>query len=216
MKMEDKSNHNFWDAKRMIREYAHVAWILNDSIPFERISYVNQIKLRRIASVICAYLNIKNKYIDVIGLINSVFAYVENREVMSNSPMSHASIAQLIESLCEMQKIENKDEFRYQFTEQVREQLFWMVLRYRVQADDLQSTFSNVQECNKGGAMAVLICNYLYNPMLDVCNEQLERLLALLLGQTFDGQFSTEQLVANFNFPTTTDEELVDLLVDNL
>ena len=167
--MEEKSNNNIWDAKRMIREYAHVAWILNDSIPFERISYVNQIKLRRIASVICAYLNITNKHIDVIGLINSVFAYVENREVISNSPMSHASIAQLIEALSELQKIENKDELRYQFTEQVREQLFWMVLRYRVQADDLQSTFSKVQECNKGGAMAVFICTYLYNPKLDVC-----------------------------------------------
>ena len=214
--MEENNEKNIWDAKRMIREYAHVAWILNDSIPYEQISYINQIKLRRIASVICAYLNITNKHIDVIGLINSVFAYVENREVISESPMSPTSVTQLIADLCEIQNIENKEDFKSQFTEQVREQLFWMVLRYRIQADDLQSTFSNVQECNKGGAIAVFVCNYLYNPKLDVCNEQLEKLLALLLGQTFSGQFSTDQLIAKYNYPTVTDDELVDFLVDNL
>lgn len=210
------SNNNIWDAKRMVREYAHVAWILNDSIPFEQISYVNQIKLRRIASVICAYLNITNKYIDVIGLINSVFAYVENREVISNSPISEHNISQLVEGLGKLQNIENKDDFKIQFTGQVREQLFWMVLRYRVQADDLQSTLSNVKEYNKGGAMAVLICNYLYNPKLDVCNEELEKLLALLLGETFAGAFTINQLIAKYNYPTITDEELIDYQVESL
>ena len=215
MNKEARNDSQIWDAKRLIREYTHVAWILNDSIPFERINFPNQIKLKRIASVICAFLNIKNKHIDVIGLINSVFAYVDNREVLDESPMSKEDITLLMNGLSELKGFESLMNNVNDFSELFREQLFWMVLRYRVQADDLQSTFSNVHECNIGGSIAVALCNYIYNPQLDICNEQLDSLLALLLGNSFHGKFSTSELVEKYNYPTTTDDELIDFLVDN-
>lgn len=50
------SGTTIWDAYRLAREYVKIAWMANDSIPSEKLSWDNQIRVRRVALVICAYL----------------------------------------------------------------------------------------------------------------------------------------------------------------
>ena len=213
--MENLNMLEYWDAKRLIKEYAHIAWVVHSSTSFDQISIINQIKLKRIASVICAYLNIRTKHIDILSLINSVFEYVENREVFQKSPMTSSSIKLISEGLASLSSCYVQSKFDGEIDERFREQLFWMVLRYRIHADDLLSTFDSIQECNKGGNWAISICNCLYNPKLELCNDQLDSLLALLLGEIFEQDFTLKELIDKYNYPTTTDEELLDSLIGN-
>ena len=70
-------------------------------------------------------------------------------------------------------------------------------------------------ECTKAGAMAINACKSLYNPHLRQANEQLDRIIALLLGSSFKESFTANELIAKHRYPTATDGEIYDWQIDN-
>ena len=46
-----------WDANRLIREYVGIAWMLNFSEQLEDLSWDHQVRVRRVASAVCAFLS---------------------------------------------------------------------------------------------------------------------------------------------------------------
>ena len=59
--MEKTDNQSQWDAMRLVREYVRKADFINhyEGKPFDDIAWSNQIRIKRIASVLRAFLGMK-------------------------------------------------------------------------------------------------------------------------------------------------------------
>lgn len=209
---------NDWNIQRAIKEYAKIANVFNVDIPFKQIAYPKQIKLRRLASVLGAFLNRNDISAEVIGIIDYVFGHIDNLKLFEQSPINKED-KQRIYSLLEKNLISSH--LRTSLKEvtlsaQNRKTLFGMLLRYRVEAEYLKTTFSTTIETNLSVCLAINLCSSLYNDSIMACNEKLEQILVLLLGDTFKGNFSELELKDHFEFPLTTDEELLDWTIDNM
>ena len=70
-------------------------------------------------------------------------------------------------------------------------------------------------ECSKAGGMAINACKSLYNQFLEKANEQVDRIIVLLLGSSFKGTFTVAELIEKHLYPKATDEEVYDWEIDN-
>ena len=76
--------------------------MLNFSAQFEDLPWDNQVRVRRVAAVLCACLSLdamNNKPYDVIG---SVFSNYENKEVLENSEISTEDASRIKAMLSQM------------------------------------------------------------------------------------------------------------------
>ena len=208
---------NFWNIQKVIKEYVKVAWLFNDDIPFEKFSYPKQIILRRIASALGAFMNIQDTHSNIIGIVDVVFGHVDNLELLEKSNVSMGNKARIIDLIGSHLKASHmKSELKdMKLDAQTRKTLFNMFLKYRVESEYLKTTFSSIIEGDYTVSVAINTCASIYNEQLLKCNEQLEELLVLLLGDTFNGEFSVQELQDNYDFPLATDEELLDWAIDN-
>ena len=97
-----------------------------------------------------------------------------------------------------------------------RKTIFDMLLRYRVEAEHLKTTFSTTIEASFPVSIGINLCASIYNKSLFDCNEKLEQIMVLLLGEKFKGAFNEDYLKDNFGFPLASDEDLLDWTIDNL
>ena len=97
-----------------------------------------------------------------------------------------------------------------------REQLLGVLLRYRIATEELVNTFSGVQEARTGAYIGINALQSLYHPVLEECNDRVDDLIVLLLGKTFKKTFAERELIEKFNYPSVTDEELLDWRINNL
>lgn len=42
-----KGKNASWDANRLVREYISIAWMTNDTIPFQNLPWDSQVRIRR-------------------------------------------------------------------------------------------------------------------------------------------------------------------------
>lgn len=207
-----------WDAHRLVREYVNIAWMLNFSAQFEDLPWDNQVRVRRVAAVLCACLSLdvmNNKPYDVIG---SVFSNYENKEVLENSEISTEDASRIKAMLSQMANESWRIEHLLKkFDIQTdREQLLGVLLRYRIATEELVSTFSGVQEARTGAYIGINALQNLYHPVLEECNDRVDDLIILLLGKTFQKTFAERELIEKYNYPSVTDKELLDWRVNNL
>ena len=59
-----KGKNASWDANRLVREYIGIAWMTNDTIPFQNLPWDSQVRIRRVAAVISGYLDYNLKESD--------------------------------------------------------------------------------------------------------------------------------------------------------
>lgn len=207
-----------WDVHRLVREYINIAWMLNFSAQFEDLPWDNQVRVRRVAAVLCACLSLdtmNNKPYDVIG---SVFSNYENKEVLDNSEISTEDASRIKAMLSQMAngswRIEHLlKKFDIQTD---REQLLGVLLRYRIATEELVNTFSGVQEARTGAYIGINALQSLYHPVLEEYNDRVDDLIVLLLGKTFQKTFAERELIEKYNYPSVTDEELLDWRINNL
>lgn len=207
-----------WDVHRLVREYINIAWMLNFSAQFEDLPWDNQVRVRRVAAVLCACLSLdtmNNKPYDVIG---SVFSNYENKEVLENSEISTEDASRIKAMLSQMAngswRIEHLlKKFDIQTD---REQLLGVLLRYRIATEELVNTFSGVQEARTGAYIGINALQSLYHPVLEEYNDRVDDLIVLLLGKTFQKTFAVRELIEKYNYPSVTDEELLDWRINNL
>lgn len=74
-----------WDAYKLVREYVGIAWMLNFSVQLENLTWDNQVRVRRVASAICAFLSKDADAIKSYDVISVVFSNYENKEVLNHS-----------------------------------------------------------------------------------------------------------------------------------
>lgn len=207
-----------WDANRLVKEYVKAAWMTADMTgPFEQLPFPRQVRLKRLASVICAFL--KKDFVEgeTVTIINEVFDYIENRSVLASSPMTDENKVKLKQVLLECLR---KDA-RYESLlskwegESDREQMLKVLLRFRIGVEDLKSMFVGVMEARTGGYLGINAVKDLYSNPLMYCNDKVDKMIVLLLGSKFEGTISEKDLIEKYNYPMTTDSELLDWEIDN-
>ena len=90
-----------------------------------------------------------------------------------------------------------------------------ILLMQRFEVQKCLEVHSGWLECSKAGGMAINACKSLYNPFLEQTNEQVDRIIALLLGSSFKGTFTVAELIENHQYPKATDDEVFDWQIDN-
>ena len=215
IKYKNEELSEIWDAKRLIREYVNVAHIVSPLCQVSDLSFSNQVKLQRLASVICAYMDVEYYVDDTVEIVNSLFAGRFNN-ILSKSELTQDDFFEITKRL---RTLANKDyrgmEYRWTITKE-RQSIFYTLLKYRVGVQKLISTFSGLMETTPGGSLAVNAIKSLYNPKIIEANDIIDDILVDLLGQRFKQAFSISELTEKYGYPSTTDSELIDWEVDNM
>ena len=213
-----KNERGSWDAYKLVREYVGIAWMLNFSEQLENLPWDNQVRVQRVASAICAFLSIDAVAIKPYDAISMVFSNYENKEVLNESQVSESDSSKIKSILCQM----SNERWRMQHllksfsVEKDREQLLGVLLRYRIAVEELENTFSGVLEARTGAYIGINALQDLYHPMLQACNDKVDELIVLLLGDSFKKSFEERELIEKCNYPTATDEELLEWRINNL
>lgn len=213
-----KTESTPWDAHKLIREYVGIAWMLNFSEQLENLPWDNQVRVRRVASAICAFLSKDADAIKPYDVISMVFSNYENKDVLNHSRVNDSDKIKIQSILCRMsnESWSMKHLMKRFSVESGREQLLGVLLRYRIAVEELESTFPSVQEARTGAYIGIKALQDLYHPVLRVCNDMVDELIVLLLGDSFKKSFEERELIEAFNYPTATDEELLEWRINNL
>ena len=231
--MENNDYQSRWDAKRLVQEYMKMAGLIKhyNNKPFDDMAWSNQIRTRRIAAVLRAFLGLKE---DVDGnpveFVTSVFDDFHFERLFEYSPLQEADHAKMMalakeamnddrqyDSLMHMSDSYYKEHPRGE-REKLRERYYMLrvLLEYRLDAEKLISHFSGMYE----GTVGVFLCVYaVRNSCLEPlkrANEKIDDMIAILLGEKFKQSFSEEELKADHGYPKETDHELAEWDCDNM
>ena len=230
--MEKNDNQPRWDAKRLVREYVKMAGLIEHyrGKPFDDMSWSNQIRTKRIASALRAFMGLKEEDGNPVEFITSVFDGFHFEHLLMHSPLQetdHAKMMALVkeamnddhqyDSLMHMSDLYYKEHPRGE-REILRERYYMLrvLLEYRLDAEKLISHFSGMYE----GTVGVCLCVYaVSNSCLEPlkrANEKIDDIIAILLGDKFKPSFSEEELKADHGYPKETDHELIEWDCDNM
>ena len=232
--MKGNDNQPQWDAKRLIQEYVKKADLINHyrGKPFKNIVWSNQIRIKRIASALRAFLGMKGVDENPIDFITSVFDGWDIDNILENSALQeedsillhtllkdaiadderYASIMRMAESRRDMEssykpakRRKNKD----------RGQMLDVLLQYRMASEEIISHFDGVMEANVGGCLGIMAVKGLCILPLQHNNDKIDDIIVILLGDKFKQVFSEEMLQAEYGYPKETDSELFEWDCDN-
>ena len=204
-----------WDAKRLIREYVNVAHIVSHFYENSDLSFSNKVKLQRLASVICAYMDIEYDVNDTVDIVKSLFARGFNN-VLSKSELTQEDFFEITKRLRTLADLDNFGVESRWIIDNERQAIFHTLLKYRVNVQELMTTFSSFIEMTPGGSLASKSVVSLYNPKLIEANEIIDDILVDLLGQRFKQSFPIPELIEKYGYPSTCDSELLDWEIDNM
>ena len=233
--MNRTDNQSLWDAKRFIREYAKMGNLIKsyDNKSFDDISWANQIRIKRLAAVLRAFLEMKGVEEQPLRLIDSTIGgYWDNEELFKNSSLSdtdHARLMALVKDAMNddnryrsiMQVVEQRNacydqEGMHGFLLRNRMQMFGILLKFRLRTEELLSHFDGIMAALPGGYLACHAVKGLYFSDLRENNDKVDEMLAILLGEKFKKSFSEEELQNDYGFPHETDGELIEWECDNM
>jgi len=230
--MENTTNQPQWDAKRLIQEYFKMARMIksNQGEPFDDIVWSNQIRIKRIASALRAFIGMKEVEGNPVDLITSIFDSWDFNRLFENSPIQEADYAKMMALLKELMNDDcqykslmymddscGEDSSQFKWSEyRDRHLMLYVLLEYRIVAERLISHFGGLLE----GTIAVYLCVLAVKGSciepLKSGNEKIDDIIVLLLGDKFKKSFSEVELKANYGYPQETDDELFEWDVDNM
>lgn len=220
-------NHK-WDAKRLVQEYVKIAWVYdwNSNNSFEKLSWSNQIRVKRIAAVLRAYFEMKGEEEQPFEFVKSVLVDSCFNQILEYSPMQdkdHERLLALVKNY-----LDDKKRFDYLILhynkrlhlidnglEESREFMLRFFLEFRQKTDSILSYFNGVLETPVSGVLAIQAIKGLYFPNLRENNDKLDDMIVLLLGEKFKKSFTQDELQADYGYPKETDDELEQWDADN-
>ena len=204
-----------WDAKRLIREYVNVDHLVFRFYENSDLSFSDKVKLQRLASVICAYMDIEYDVNDTVDIVKSLFARGFNN-VLSKSELTQEDFFEITKRLRKLADLDNFGVESRWIIDNERQAIFHTLLEYRVNVQKLMTTFSGYIEMTPGGSLASKSVVSLYNPKLIEANDIIDDILVDLLGQRFKQSFSIPELIEKYGYPSTSDSELLYWEIDNM
>lgn len=220
-----------WNAKRLIQEYLKMANLINyyQGKPFDEMAWSNQIRVKRIASALCAFIGLKEMKEEPVELIKSVFDRWQFASLLEGSPLQEEDRAKAMALVKEAMNDERKydslirNDFRREDPScaerrKNRERSFMLLvlMEYREKAQQLISHFDGLMEGTVGAYLAVLAVKRSCIEPLQRNNEMIDDIIVLLLGNRFKQSFSEDDLKANYGYPKETDDQLFEWDCDNM
>ena len=229
--MKRTDNNPLWDAKRFVQEYFKKASLIqsNQGKPFDKMAWSNQIRVKRIASALQAFVGLKNVDGNPVDLIMSVFDGWHFDSLFEGSPLQEEDHGKLMALVKETMNDDHRYDSltrRYDSNDAVPPRLDWrnfrdrrymlhMLLEYRVAAEKLISHFDGLMEGTVGTYLCALAVKTSCIEPLKRNNEKIDDMVVLLLGEKFKQSFSEEKLMADYGYPKETDDELLEWDCDN-
>ena len=214
-------NNEIWDAQRLVREYVSLAaWDFRRK-PMKDLVWSDQIFFQRLIAVIHAFIGDVIPHTDIpYDYTSAVFGQGGryDLEVLEKSPIDESDRKTILEWLFQwrdqaFQTSWTEEDFTWSPRE--RSQMIHILLMQRFEIQKCLEANSGWLECSKAGGMTINACKSLYNPFLEKANEQVDRIIALLLGSSFKGTFTVAELIEKHQYPKATDDEVFDWEIDN-
>lgn len=141
----------------------------------------------------------------------------ENKDVLSHSEFSNADLTLLKQKLCQTTEEKWKMEhlLKHFQTDSDREQLLTILLRYRIAIEDFENMLSVKLDKRTGTYIGINVVQNLYHPEINNCNNIMDDMIVLLLGNTFKRAFTERELIERFDYPIITDRELFEWRINN-
>lgn len=86
--------------------------------------------------------------------------------------------------------------------------IFSKMLAYKSAIIKQRQYWNNVYECSVANFIAIKFTERLYSDKLEELNNRLDEMLLLLLGEGYDKEFTEQELIEKYDYPSITDEEL--------
>ena len=208
---------NMWDARRLVREYVKIEWTLKEE--FKTLTFPNQVRNQRIAAFINACIGNSGKCDKPQDMIRRVFdfSYSNHDSLLLYSELTDEAVARFLELSCQVltnsrgfERLKSHSDFH-----RSRPHMLHCLLIGRIAAEKLLNVYSGVLEASAASYICIKDVNAIYFPAVEKGNEMVDTLIAILLGKRFDRKFTTDELIANYGYPTVTDNELFDWEIDN-
>lgn len=230
--MKKTDNQPQWDAKRLVQEYLKKADLIGhyDGKSFDDMAWSNQIRVKRIASALRAFMGIEGMGEKPIDLIKSVFDGWDFERILDNSAFQEEDRDHLntllkdaiaddrrFESIMRMAESHRKEDTFHIEREKYRDRRFMLhvLFEYRIASEKLISHFDGVMEGTIGAYLGILaVRGSCLTPLKDN-NDKIDDIIVLLLGEKFKQSFAEEELKANYGYPKETDHELDEWDCDN-
>ena len=208
---------NMWDARRMVREYVRIEWTLERE--FKTLTFPNQVRTQRVAAFINACIGSSGKCDTPQDMIRRVFdfSYSNRDSLLVDSELTDEAIARFLELSYQIltysrgfERLKSHSDFH-----RSRPHMLHCLLIGRIAAEKLLNVYSGVLEASAASYICIRDVNAIYFRAVEKGNEIVDTLIAILLGKRFDRTFTTDELIANYGYPTVTDDEIVDWEIDN-
>ena len=152
---------------------------------------------------------------DTVDIVKILFARGFNN-VLSKSELTQEDFFEITKRLRTLADLDNFGVESRWIIDNERQAIFHTLLKYRVNVQELMTTFSSFIEMTPGGSLARKSVVSLYNPKLIEANEIIDDILVDLLGQRFKQCFSIPELTEKYGYPSTSDSDLLDWEIDNM
>ena len=218
--MKRTDNQPQWDAKRLIQEYVKLASLIRHykEKSFDEIAWSNQIRIKRIASVLSAFMGFGHTDENPLSLISSVFGRWHYDLIIEKSRLRKEDILKLKFMLYNATIDDKKIAFlinKFHIRQIDREQMLNNFIDFRIASEELLKHFGGVLEACQGGYLSIYAVQGLYFPNLVDSNSKVDDMIVILLGDKFKQSFSEEKLKADYGYPKETDDELFEWDCDN-
>ena len=97
-----------------------------------------------------------------------------------------------------------------------RRDMFHALLMYRVKVAEIHNAYEGIFECTSGFMNGAIHAKNLNKDIMVMVAEKVDRVLFLLLGDKYDEKVSLADLTKNYGYPSVTDEELREMIIDEM
>jgi hypothetical protein len=97
-----------------------------------------------------------------------------------------------------------------------RRDMFQALLMYRVKIEEIHNAYEGILECSSGFMNGAIHVKNLNKEIMATVAEKVDRVLFLLLGDKYDEKVSLVDLKKNFGYPSISDEELREMIIDEM
>ena len=97
-----------------------------------------------------------------------------------------------------------------------RRDMFHALLMYRVKVAEIHNTYEGIFECSRGFMNGAIHVSNLNKEITAMVTDKVDRVLFLLLGDKYDEKVSLADLTKNYGYPSVTDEELREMIIDEM
>jgi len=164
------------------------------------------VKQKRLLSALYA---LSGKAYDDIEGFHLISGFVEGYEI------NHLSLDKI--NLLEVElKALNVDSKEFIHSKSNFGRIFNMVLQYRASIERGMNCFSGTMEAGGDYATGIKLSKIIYNNALENCNRRVDKILEIILSESLSRHSVTEQeLIEKYNYPTITDSQVTEWIIEN-